>query len=207
MNVRLTSVVGALAVLFGLLVVFAQGLASGLTPEWALVLFVALLAILQAGRFAQSRRKTQLRETETADPEKRYDAPTPGDDIDAWLDVAGRWSRAGRTKRRQLRDRLAEVAARALMDEQGCSYDDAVRQIRQGTWTDDRVAAAFLSPEMTLSTGERARLLVRARSPLAQYRRALARTIVVIERLSLPDYGAADGSGSAGAAGTPEVGG
>lgn len=203
MNVRLTSVVGALAVLVGLAIVFARGLASGLTPEWALVVLVGVLAVVQGARFAQGRRRTELQETETADPEKRYDAPTPGDDVEESLAVAGRWSRAGRMRRRQLRERLSAAAVRAVIDEAGCSREEAARRIRSGEWTDDPVAAAFVSSEVGLSTSQRARLLVRARSPLGQYRLSFARTVRVVEELTAVDYAPREDEATDGSAAEP----
>lgn len=194
MNVRPASILGAVAVLIGLAVVFARGLASGITPEWALVVLVGALAVLQGLRFAQSRRRTELRETETADPERRYDAPTPGDDVESSLAIAKRWSRAGRAKRQKLRERLTNAAVRAVMDESGCTATEARQRIQRGTWTDDRVAAAFLSPDVTLPTRSRARLLVRSRSPFSQYGHSFARTVAVVEGLtdvSSPDRGSA----------------
>lgn len=187
MNVRLTSVLGAIAVLVGLAMVFARSLAGTISPQWALVVLVGVLAVIQGLRFAQSRRRTELRETETGDPEKRYEAPTPGDEVEESLALARRWSRAGRTTRKKLRDRLAETAVTAVMDESGCSREEAARRVRTGDWTDDPVAAAFLSPEFTLSARQRARVLIAARSPLAQYDASFARTVRVVASLTAVD--------------------
>lgn len=189
MNVRLTSVVGAVAVLLGLAVVFARGLASGITPEWALVVLVGVLAVVQGLRFVQARRRTDLRETETSDPEKRYDAPTPGDDVERSLAVARKWSRAARSTRRSLRERLTNAAVQAVMDETGCSRAAAVGQVRSGAWTDDPVAAAFLGPDVRLSRRDRARLLVRTRSPLGQYPHSFARTVAAVDALTTVGVG------------------
>lgn len=187
MNVRLSSALGALAVLVGLAMVFVRSLAGAISPQWALLVLVGVLAVIQGLRVAQGRRRTELRETETGDPEKRYEAPTPGADVEESLALAGRWSRAGRIARRKLRDRLQEAAVTAVMDEAGCSREEAARRVRAGDWTDDPIAAAFLSEEVALSARQRGRLLVAARSPFGQFGAAFARTVRAVASLTAVD--------------------
>lgn len=187
MNVRLSSVLGAAAVLAGLAMVFAQRLAQGLSLQWALVLLVAALAMVQALRFVQGRRTVELRETETGDPELRYEAPTPGDDVAETLAATRRWSRRGRNAQTQLRERVGEAAIVAVMDERGCSREAAYERVRSGEWTDDPIAASFLSREVALTPRERAQLLVAARSPLSRYQAAFARAVRAVAERSGAD--------------------
>lgn len=187
MNVRLSSALGALAVLLGLAMVYVRSLAGAISPQWALLILVGVLAVIQGLRLVQSRRRTELQETETDDPERRYEAPTPGDDVQESLALARRWSRAGRTTRSKLRDRLHEAAVTGVMDEFGCSREEAARRVRAGDWTDDPVAAAFLGDAVTLSARQRGRLLVDARSPFGQYSTSFARTVRAVASLSAVD--------------------
>lgn len=192
MNVRLSSVLGAFAVLLGLAMVYVRSLAGAISPQWAMLVLIGVLAVIQGLRIAQSRRRTELRETETDDPEKRYEAPTPGDDVQESLALARRWSRAGRTTRSKLRDRLHEAAVTAVVDEFGCSRAEAARRVSEGDWTADPVAAAFLGDEVTLSARQRGRLLVDARSPFGQYGTSFARTVRAVASLTAVDRSAAE---------------
>lgn len=179
MNVRLSGILGAVAVLVGLLFIVQREFAAALSLEWTLVLLVAAVAGIQALRFAQERRHTPLEATETGDPERRYEAPMPGDDADQTLGLAGGWSRQGRRSRSQLRERVAQAATAAIADTAGCSREEAARRIQEGEWTDDPVAAWFLSDTVDLSRRERLRLLLG--SPLSRFGAAFDRTVQAIE--------------------------
>jgi len=181
-RLRLSAAVGALAVLIGLATLVWEGLAAALSLEWALVLLVAVVAGIQALRFVQQRRNTSLRATETPDPEQRYTAPTPGDDAEESLSTASGWSRRGRRAKSSLRKRVGDAAIDAIVDATGCREDEAVRRIETGEWTEDPLAAWFLSENVTLSTRQRLRLLVR--SPGSQFETGFDRAVAAIERLS-----------------------
>lgn len=182
MNVRLSGIIGAIAVLVGLLFIVQREFAAALSLEWTLVLFIAAIAGIQALRFVQERRHTTLEATETADPERRYEAPTPGDDADQTLGLASGWSRRGRRSRAQLRERVAEAAAAAIVDTTGCSRSEAIQRIQRGEWTDDPVAAWFLSDTIELGPRERLRLLLG--SPLSRFGAAFDRTVQAVEALT-----------------------
>jgi len=179
MRLRLSAAVGAVAVLVGLLVSFQQELAALLPGSWAFVLLVALIAGVQAVSAAFSRRNTPLREEETGDPERRYEAPTPGDELHETLRFARNRSRAGDRPRDRLRERVADVAVAAIADAEGCSTAEARERIRTGDWTDDPIAAWFLSEEVGLAPSVRARLL--AAAPFSQFDAAFDRTVQVVE--------------------------
>lgn len=182
MKLRLSAAIGALAVLTGLAVLVWQDLAAALSLEWALVLLVAIVAGVQALRFVQRRRTTPLQATETPDPERRYTAPTPGDDAQELLGTASGWSMRGRRSKATLRERLGNAAIEAVIDARGCREAEAVRRIETGEWTDDPVAAWFLSDTVTLSTGQRLRLVVR--SPGSRFEAGFDRTVRAVDRLS-----------------------
>ncbi|MFB6219828.1 MAG: hypothetical protein ABEH90_00180 [Halolamina sp.] len=182
MKLRLSAVIGALAVLTGLLFIVRREFAAAISLEWTFVVLVAVIAGVQALRFVQTRRQTPLEATETADPERRYDAPTPGDDADEALGVARGWSRRGRRLRKRLRERAGDAATAAIMDVTGCSHAEAARRVRTGEWTDDPVAAWFLSDSVELPPKERLRMLVG--SPLSRFGTAFDRTVRAVEALS-----------------------
>ena len=182
MRHRLSAVGGALAVLAGLLVLVWSDLAPSLSLGWALVVLVAIAAGVQSLRFVQERRKTPLQATETSDPEERYTAPTPGDDIDATLVRTGGWAFRDNRSRGQLRDRVHEAAVAAIVDTSGCDRGEAARRIQHGEWTDDRVAAWFLSESVTLTTRERLRLAVD--SPGARFATGFGRAVQAVQRLT-----------------------
>lgn len=182
MNVRLSSVLGAVAVLVGLLFIVQREYAAALSLEWTLVLFISAIAGVQALRFVQERRHTPLEATETGDPELRYEAPTPGDEADETLSLAGGWSRRGRRSRAKLRECAGEAATAAIVDTTGCSREEAIRRLERGEWTDDPVAAWFLSDQVELGRRERLRLLFA--SPLSRFAAAFDRTVREIEALT-----------------------
>lgn len=179
MNVRLSGILGAIAVIIGLLFIVQREFAAALSLEWTLVLFIAIVAGIQALRFVQERRHTPLEATETGDPERRYEAPTPGDDADESLSLASGWSRRGRRSRAQLRERVAEAAIAAIVDTTGCTREEAIEKIEQGEWTDDPVAAWFLSDTVELGPRQRLRLLLG--SPLSRFGAAFDRAVRAID--------------------------
>jgi hypothetical protein len=181
-RLRLSAVVGVLAVLSGFLFLVQREFAAALSLEWTLVLLVAVVAGVQALRFVQNRRHSPLQATETPDPERRYEAPTPGDDADEALGIARGWSRRGRRSRTQLRERVGEAAVAAIVDTAGCSREEATERIRRGEWTDDDVAAWFLSDTVELGARERLRLLLG--SPLSRFGAAFDRAVRAVEAYS-----------------------
>ena len=187
MRLRLSAAVGAVAVLVGLAISFQQGLAGAIPASWAFVLLVAVVAGVQTLSTVFSRRGTPIQGADTGDPERRYEAPTPGDDLAETLAFARRRSRAGDRPRDRLRERVADIAAAAVADAAGCSTDEAAERVRTGEWTDDPVAAWFLGEEVGLPPATRARLL--AAAPFSQFEASFDRTVREVERLS--DHGGA----------------
>lgn len=181
MRLRLTAAIGAVAVLVGLAVSFQQELAGLIPASWAFVLLIAVLAGVQTLSTVFARRGTPILEAETGDPERRYEAPTPGDDIAETLAYARQRSRAGNRPRDRIRGRVADAAAAAVADAEGCSIDEAAELIRTGEWTDDPVAAWFLGEAVGLRPAARARLL--AAAPFSQFESAFDRTLREVERL------------------------
>lgn len=185
MRLRLSAAIGAVAVLVGLAVSFQQGLASAIPASWAFVLLIAVVAGAQTVSIVFSRRRTPIQAAETGDPERRYEAPTPGGDLAETLALARQGSRAGDRPRDRVRERVAGAAVAAVADAEGCSREEATERVRTGEWTDDPVAAWFLGEEVGLPAATRARLL--ATAPFSQFEASFDRSVREIERLS--DHG------------------
>jgi len=179
---RVLAGVGAVAVLVGLFVSFQQEFAGLLPGNWVFVLLVAAAAGIQSVSTVLARRRTSIYETETGDPERRYEAPTPGDDLHDLMGFASTRSRGVNRSRDQLRERLVAVAAAALADAEGCTETEARDRIERGEWTDDPVAAWFLSRDVGLAPAERARLL--AAAPFSQYEAAFDRTVRAVDEIA-----------------------
>jgi hypothetical protein len=78
----------------------------------------------------------------------------------------------------QIGNLLTESAVRAVQTGGGLDTQRAASAVREGTWTDDRVAAAFLTPKVGQPLSERFRGMV---DPGQAYRRRLERTLDAIE--------------------------
>jgi hypothetical protein len=141
------------------LVLAAVGFAVAVQPSLARVVrfpplptfLVAVLAGTFAFAAAMARQNTDFRD-ETDDEERnevlesRFEPPRPGEDIDARLrEGAGTFRRGDDA---QFSARLRNVTVQALVDARGLAPEEAERQLDEGTWTDDRTAAAFFADDV-----------------------------------------------------------
>jgi hypothetical protein len=99
-------------------------------------------------------------------------------DIDAAIDDAVAGDDAAMDT---VTERLAAAATTAYAIGGGVSQADARRAVRAGTWTDDAVAAALLSPTEPQSLLARLRLWL---DPESERRRRIRRTVDAIEQVS-----------------------
>lgn len=143
---RLSAAVGLAAVGFGLTSVALRE-TFGFSLSYAFVTLVGALAMLQGVRYAAARRRSDVRETETGDPELRYRVPTPGDEFDEQMVDAAGWSLRSVSRRRDVRTRLRQATLDALVVHDHCNPAEAEARIESGTWTDDAIAATFLSDD------------------------------------------------------------
>jgi hypothetical protein len=119
---------------------------------------VAVLAGVFALAGAVARRNTEFRdETDDEDRndalETRFEPPRPGEDIDARLREGAGTLRKGADDA-QFSDRLRDVTVQALVDARGLAPEAAERQLDEGTWTDDRTAAAFFADDVDSPTAD-----------------------------------------------------
>lgn len=179
---RLLFAAGVLAGLLGLALVLVPGIATGVSVSDVLVYALGGLALLLALGRIQRRRKAERREFQTPEPETPVELPAPGDDVDQRLRNLRDLRQRGRfpTERQDLDERLEEVAIRVIARRDDITRAAAERQLQEGSWTDDRLAAAYFAENVELPVGERLRIGIRTGSPTGIYARhaieALARS-------------------------------
>ena len=146
------------AVAVGFLFAVDRRLASTLDLSWVVVTLIGVLGVLQGVRYASARRDRERRSTDLGEPERRERAAVPGADFDgAVARAASARRRRRRTARDDVRSRVRSAAIRAVARERTCSRERAAELLEEGTWTDDRTAAAFLSRSVGYPIRDRVR--------------------------------------------------
>lgn len=179
----------------GLLVVFrpeagellpVEPAVEALGSDYVVVAVVGLLAVGLSALVLAARRLRGVREASPPVVEGVQSATYPGERLDR---PAGglRGLRDYSTGRRDRLERLRGAATQVTMRVDGCSRRVAEQRITEGRWTDDTVAAAYLSDNTTRSAGWIRRVTGREG-------RAVRRTVDAIERRG------DDGAGSDGEA-------
>ena len=153
---RLASLLGVVALGAGLVAVVYPGLVA-FDPGRAFVWGVGGLALVEALRVVQARRRATPDEAETPDPELPTATPSPGDDLDAVLE-GFLDAREVYFRRSRLREGLRSAAITALTRYDVYTEAEAEAALDTGTWTDDRTAAAFLGGESAPSLPVRTRV-------------------------------------------------
>lgn len=142
--------IGVLAVVVGMSFVVAPSFAAILTVPRVALMLVGAIALVEGLRSIRTRRNSDIAGAEVPDPEPGIEPPVPGEEFDR---LVIRWS-TWRDHRRitnvdnRVLDRLRDAAIRAVMNRDAVSRREAEREIEEGTWTDDPVAAGFLSPTL-----------------------------------------------------------
>lgn len=156
---RATAVVGAVAVVFGFVVVIQRGIAGLFDLTYVFVTGAGILALVQGIRYANDARSVGARASETGDPEDRYEVPVPGDDDDELVSSSG-FSRSSIKRRREFHRHLHRVAAETLRSRGDYTADEVEAAVDGGTWTDDPVAAWFLGTDVPPPPAARVRSLI-----------------------------------------------
>ncbi|ELY45574.1 DUF58 domain-containing protein [Natronorubrum tibetense] len=108
------------------------------------IVFVGLVA-LGIGLVGLSRARGDHHHAGTPDPERRTEVPVPGRSLaDAAEEFRGMKSSVVVDSNR-LTAKLKTAAIASLTRFEGLSGEESIRRVEDGTWTDDRTAAAFLS--------------------------------------------------------------
>jgi hypothetical protein len=176
--------VGLAAVALGVLMVVQPSVASAVGVDYAAVIVVGLLALVQGVRVARARRASEIQGAETPDVETVETMPTPGDDFDRRIAEWRSGSRRTRIRERtDLRDVLEDAATTAVADRENCSREAAAERIESGTWTDDPHAASLLGGPGTANPPifDRIRL---AASTESAYQYKVRRTADAIARVA-----------------------
>lgn len=118
-----------------------------------------------------------------------------GRDVDWDLDSAGseRYRCRANSADSAVRRRLVDGAIRVLTATDGLEREAAAAAVEDGTWTDDPIAAAFLSTDGRQPPAERWRSAV---DPGRAYERRVRRTLEVIEALDAGERPTTDETGA-----------
>ena len=143
MNRWLLALAGVLAFGVGLFAAAAPGVVS-LGPDRVVVWTVGLAALVGAYRELRRGLGTPRRSVEPPDPEVLPAVGSPGDDL---TDVLRGFAGASRFYARPHRDGLRELAVAVIGRLDGVGEAEARAAVADGTWTDDRVVAAFLAAD------------------------------------------------------------
>jgi uncharacterized protein (DUF58 family) len=216
---RLASLLGVATLGFGLLASVVPGLVP-FGPGPLLVWGVGGLVLLQALRVIQDRRRSELDEAVTLDPELPTATPPPGDDIEAVLEGflddrggparrrRGAYADSGRGvvfHRGRTREALRSVAVAVLTRYGTYSEAEAEAALDVGTWTDDRVAAAFLGDRNTPPLPLLARIRNRFRSETSLDRAVRHAVDAIAAEAGLAPRSDGERDGSARGRGTPRT--
>lgn len=179
---RIAEPLGVVAVVAGFVVLGDRSLAALLGLDASLLLLLAVLAGVLGIGAVRERRRVDPERAETGDVERRYEAPQPGVEFDDRLAGAAGFSRPTQRRQAELRDRVSEAAADALTAA-GVPDAAAADLIRDGDWTDDRLAAWFLAPRLDLPLRTKLQTLRSGR----QLQSAAARAIDAVDAVQRDD--------------------
>ncbi|WP_440771622.1 DUF58 domain-containing protein [Natronorubrum sp. DTA28] len=159
----------------------------GVTSET--IVFVGLVA-LGIGLVGLSRAHGDHHHAGTPDPEQRTEVPVPGRSLTDAVDGFRGMKSSVVVDSNRLTAKLRTAAIVALTRFEGLSDEEAVRRVEDGTWTDDRTAAAFLSESEELpSRSIRRRLAaVVSRSDETRYQTGIRHAVAAIVAVSTDPF-------------------
>lgn len=177
---------GTIAALIGIAVIINPIFLTsiGFTLPSMFITFIGVFALIEALRAGYSRYSHSADAPDLPEPEFRGVASVPGSDFDDQLATVTRRTRTGSVRsRNKIRDRLTETAIEVLVRYDGDTPDRARERLETGSWTDDRVAAAFFAPasDFQPSTTEWIRLTMSSDNA---FRRRAGRAIAVLSERS-----------------------
>ncbi len=147
-------VAGITAVTLGFISVLDRGIAGLFDLGYLFVTFVGIVAGTMGVYLLHRRRKTPRELTTFDDPESRYRSAVPGEGLDERIAKIAIESRI-RTVQPKIRDRIRDAAIQALIVHAGYDLAAAQAAVDEGTWTNDPMAAVFLSRNSSYPPGMR----------------------------------------------------
>lgn len=177
---RFVLVTGAVAVLFGSIVIVEPGVLArvGVSLPSTFIIIIGLIALFEAFRSGYSRFARSVDAPSVPEPERRSVVSVPGTDFDTRLAAISRRTRTRSVRERsQIRDRLTETAIEVLVRYDGDTPEYARERLQTGSWTDDPAAAAFFTSTdgFQVPLTERLRMTVTGDDAFCQQaRRAIA---------------------------------
>ncbi|KOX96617.1 MULTISPECIES: hypothetical protein [Halorubrum] len=177
---RPLAIVGVAAVAVGVLAALDRGVAAAISPTSAVVTLLGVLGVVQGVRYANARRDRRRLLTDPGEPERRAPAAVPGTDLDERIARVVSPAPGGYRDRRDLRDRIREVAVDAVARDRNCPPEAAAAAVDDGTWTDDPTAAAFFDTRSGYPVRVRLSAGIRGRS---NYWYGLRAAVDEIERI------------------------
>lgn len=183
--------VGTAVFVLGLAIVATPSTASALPVDPVVELlggpyvFVALFGVVAFAvvlGVMLARAIAGLDESTPPDPEDIYQVPQPGHRFDRFVEGGGSVGRRVFGSRHEgVRRRIQQTALATLVRAEGLTRSEAETAIARGTWTDDPVAAAFLSERRTPSVTERLVSAIRGQSTFQQGARRAALEIARVD--------------------------
>lgn len=192
---RLATVVGGLGAVVAVLALLFGGVFDGVLRSESVLSILGLIArslpvvgvvllvtVLYGGWVRQSSHRSADVFARSRSEAVDLNLDLVGQSVEQRLDSAGAdWHRCTETYSiSEIQDRLTENAVRVVRTSMGSDRATASQRVERGTWTDDPVAAAFLSPRRGQPLGERLR---GALDPGRAFKRRVDRTIAAIEAL------------------------
>lgn len=178
---------GLVAVAVGALVVVApssaellpvDGIVEALGEPWLFVAAFGVAGLVVLVAVMLARAVGGLDESTPPDPEDVYRVPSAGHRFDQFVDGdADLRDHLFGDHHEQVRRRIRDTVLATLMRTGGLSREEARAAVENGTWTDDSVAAAFLSERQRPTFRERLAAAVKGDSSVQQGARRAAEAV------------------------------
>lgn len=139
------AVFGVIALVSAFVFVVQPGAAAGLPFGIASVIGVGVVLLVLGLYMGRLRYQSTTRDAETPTPESPPPANVPGDGFDRKLHQMVERGRGAIEYREQIETRVRNLTIQSIQYRDDCSEAEAVRQIENGEWTDNMVAAAFVT--------------------------------------------------------------
>ena len=140
-----TVVLGVIILTVGLTVAAVPAIEEAVPISEALTALVAVIVIGLGIWRVRVRYSASPKHVDLPIPELPFAQPTPGDDLD---EMIYRYVHRGEKTieyPEQIGNRLREVAIQVISHREECTREDAIEILEEGSWTDDRQAAAYFS--------------------------------------------------------------